>query len=74
MHAKIGFLQEKQAAWFCFSDDGIGADDQALHAIAKIIDRPLIFIANPDVNHIVFALLDRYQGYALAGKKIFRQE
>ena len=72
MHAKIGFLQEKQAAWFwfCFSYDRVGADDQALHAIAEIVNGSFIVIPNPDVNHIVFALLDRYQGYALPGKRI----
>ena len=72
MHAKIGLLQEKQAAWLCFGDDGIGADDQALHAIAEIINGSLLFVSNLDVNDIVIALLDRYQGYALTRKEFFR--
>jgi hypothetical protein len=71
MHAKIGFLQEKQAAWLRFGDDGIGADDQALHAIAKIINGSLIIVPNPDMYHIIIALFDRYQGYVLAGEKVF---
>ena len=74
MHAKIGFLQKEQASFLSFGNDGIGADDQALHAIAEIINGSLIFIANPNVNHIVIALLDRYQGYVLAGKEVFRQK
>jgi hypothetical protein len=64
MHAKIGFLQEKQAAWFGFGDDGIGADDQALHAIAQIINGIFLVSANLDVNYIVISFHDRYQDRA----------
>ena len=74
MHAKIGLLQKEQASFLGFGNDGIGADDQALHTIAEIINGSLIFIANPNVNHVVIALLDRYQGYALTREKAIRQE
>jgi hypothetical protein len=57
VHAQIWLLQEKETTLLELCDNWISADDQALHSIAKSIDRPVFALSNLDVDNIVILAL-----------------
>lgn len=53
VHAKIRLLQKEESTIAELGDNGIGADDQTLHAIAKIVDRMILAVSNLQVDNVI---------------------